>query len=507
MKRIRCSILLVLFIVLVSCTDQEPIPTQEAPSGTEMSEEAERVDLVIGLIGPLSDGSNLTSYEPATRLMQALIHRALFTLDEHMQIAPDLASSYEVEMDTEGSRIWYIRLRPGLSFSDGTALRTEDVVASLNQAKTQGLSDSFTDSWEEVWRVDGDRIAVRETEKDNNLLYDLSQPSAYILKRQDLTITDFTKAPGLGDYTIKAFSAGQAVLQKRQGAAEGIESIVLKVYSEEADGLLRLEQGDLDAWLAPSGAVFNALQQNPAFRYIRVPSLTQTWLGFNTEIWPFNDPEVRLAIAQALDKKKLLQVALEGDGQVSRHVDPWQNLAGSEVSGPDLEAARAHLKKAGITGPSVRLDILTTDQSKLLMYEVIKDNLEALGMRVNAVSMDFDTYVSTIREGDYKAYIGGYTLAQPEVFLNDMFSSAKIGNTNVARFKDRKVDTWLAGLRSDLEQKLFPDRQELTAYLDEKMPFVPLFQSMHHLIYHKNLEGVKLRADGTIHPSQWRWKR
>lgn len=64
--------------------------------------------------------------------MNLLTYNTLVTMDENMQPVADLAESYENTSDTE----WVFHLRQGVKFHDGSDMTTEDVVASLERAKT-----------------------------------------------------------------------------------------------------------------------------------------------------------------------------------------------------------------------------------------------------------------------------------------------------------------------------------------------------------------------------------
>lgn len=506
MKYRQLFVLLILITTLMSCgTGVEEVRTEEPVQTEETGTQGHIEQVVIGLQGSFSSESALKHYDAASRMMQGLLHRALFRLDDALNIQPDVAQSFRVEQDEAGRSTWFIRLKEGLVFSDGKPLRSEDVVASLRRARQDSPFTRFTDSWEEVRRVSDREIAIVSTAVDNNLLLDLTRPTAYILPEN--ASGEAMKIPGLGDYVVEQFGAQEVELARTATSDAAMERITLKAYPDEPSGILALEHGELDAWSGVSSDMFASLEKDSDYNYLSQPSITQTWLGFNDEIWPFNDANVRKAIDRALDKRRLLEIALQGDGIISTHISPWHNLADHAYAGPDLEQARAFLQKAGVRGSSIRLEILTTDQSKLLMYEVIKDDLEALGIRVREVSMDFDTYVRTIQKGDYKAYLGGYTMENEAAFMNDLFSAEQVDESNIARFSDQKVQQGLDVLRRELEQGRAPSNDELREYLDEQLPYVPLFQSNLHLIHHKDLSGVILRADGTIHPAQWKWNR
>src|SRR5260370_12482325 len=81
----------------------------------------------------LNGSTDLITLDPALAYDQnslsaiSMIYTGLVQLDDHMQVQPQLASSWDTSSD---GLTWTFHLRPGLKFSDGTPLTASDVVYS-----------------------------------------------------------------------------------------------------------------------------------------------------------------------------------------------------------------------------------------------------------------------------------------------------------------------------------------------------------------------------------------
>ena len=137
----------------------DPYPT---PSATPAPEPAEFALACYPSAGfhPIT-GTNRTNLNLA-----GLVYEGLFELDQEFQVHNVLCASYTV---SEDGLIWSFRLRPGVTFSDGSALTAADVVSSLEAARTSALySARFADIGAVSATADGG-VTVTLTRANGNL--------------------------------------------------------------------------------------------------------------------------------------------------------------------------------------------------------------------------------------------------------------------------------------------------------------------------------------------------
>ena len=92
------------------------------------------------------------------------------------------------------------------------------------------------------------------------------------------------------------------------------------------------------------------VKSNKELMALEKTSVSVEYLAMNCEKEPFNDPKVRQAINYALNQQEIIDVVLEGRGQVANSVMNV-NIPGysEEITGysQDLEKAKALMAEAG----------------------------------------------------------------------------------------------------------------------------------------------------------------
>ena len=127
MRKIIAALLAAaLCLGLAGCglAPEPEVPPTPTPSATPAPEPAEFALACYPSAGfhPIT-GTNRTNLNLA-----GLVYEGLFELDQEFQVHNVLCASYTV---SEDGLIWSFRLRPGVTFSDGSALTAADVVSSL----------------------------------------------------------------------------------------------------------------------------------------------------------------------------------------------------------------------------------------------------------------------------------------------------------------------------------------------------------------------------------------
>ena len=133
--------------------------------------------------------------------------------------------------------------------------------------------------------------------------------------------------------------------------------------------------------------------------------------------------------------------------------------------------------------------------------EVIQANLAELGIAMEIESMDYATHLNAIMSGDFETAISGYTSSYLYSFVSGLYHSDAIDAANLARLNDPTVDQ-LIELDKAKQTEIF---QELSAYLNEKSPFVPLYQTMVVKAYDKDLTGVTVGKNGNVRFEDVKW--
>ncbi len=188
-----------------------------------------------------------------------------------------------------------------------------------------------------------------------------------------------------------------------------------------------------------------SLKDDPRFTYVTSPVAgIPDFLALNTAKAPFDKVEVRQAVAWALNRNDIRDLAYMGSGEVGNQEVPsgstWFDGTDPYSSGPDIAKAKALLAKAGYP------DGLTVEYLGLPQYpellktgEVVRDQLKAIGITMNIKQVDVSVWFDAFSQGDYQI-----TSAYQERTLDpDNFYSLVIksgGPINTTAYSNPTVD-------------------------------------------------------------------
>ena len=294
-----------------------PTPT---PSATPAPEPAEFALACYPSAGfhPIT-GTNRTNLNLA-----GLVYEGLFELDQEFQVHNVLCASYTV---SEDGLTWSFRLRPGVTFSDGSALTAADVVSSLEAARTSALySARFADIGAVSATADGG-VTVTLTRANGNLPALLDIP----------IVREAGAVPlGTGPYVLTGAGESWSLTANpnwRQGAENlSLQSIPLRAI-HEADELIRAFDTREVTLVSTDLTGTNSLGFSGSFDTVDYPTSTMLYVGFNTVSGPCASAVVRQALLRAFDRSSVVTARLSRHAQAAAlPVSPVSPLYDAELA-------------------------------------------------------------------------------------------------------------------------------------------------------------------------------
>ena len=174
----------------------------------------------------------------------------------------------------------------------------------------------------------------------------------------------------------------------------------------------------------------------------------------NNEVAPFNNPDFRKAIASAIDKEAVIQVALQGTGSVSDSMLPGCFKGVTDTGAPsyDLDKAKEYMEASGLNPADCGFAIICSDDMKLRMGQVIQSCLkENLGIDTTLESMDLATYLDVTATGDYQAAIGNYTASSLLAYSQGVYHSMSVNGSNKTRLNLPEIDALIEKVQTTLD--------------------------------------------------------
>jgi peptide/nickel transport system substrate-binding protein len=407
--------------------------------------------------------TDISSRDVIRCLTADLIHINRSTL----KTEPALAESWKVSRD---GRVYTLKLRQGVLFSDGEPFNADDVVFSFRVYMDPKIHSPQRDQLV----IDGKPINVEKLD-DETVRFTLAEPYAaaerlfdslailprHLLEKAYLSgkfsqVWQLTTSPaefaGLGPFRLKEYVPGvRVVLEKnpyywkedRAGTRlPYLDRIVFLFVDSEDAQVMRFQSGDTDVLSRFDAADFGVFSRAGATRGYHLfdvgPGLEYNFLFFNLndlaskdlpqieakQAW-FRDVRFRQAVSAAIDREAIVRLVYGGRAApLWGPVTPGDKLwIDNSIPHPpqSLERARELLKTAGFTwnaagaligprGKPVEFSILTTSSNaqRSKMATLIQDDLSHLGMNVHIVPLEFRAVVDRLLDThSYEAAIMG----------------------------------------------------------------------------------------------------
>jgi peptide/nickel transport system substrate-binding protein len=252
--------------------------------------------------------------------------------------------------------VWTLKLRQGVTWSDGVPMTANDVVFTINMLKDKPELSNGADmqQWvKEVKKIDDLTVGFTLTAPNPRFQLDyfsvkiwggVNIVPEHIWKDQDpLTFKNYDPAKGwpvgTGAYKLASVSPTEFTYLRDDnwwGAKSGFKSrlpnpkkLVWNWAGPEEKRVALMADNQLDSLMDITLGAYEALKaKNPNaiawyqdLPYATLDPCSRTF-EFNTTVEPWNDPEMRWAINYIFDRDQIVAIAYEGTTVKSRHFFP-----------------------------------------------------------------------------------------------------------------------------------------------------------------------------------------
>ena len=250
--------------------------------------------------------------------------------------------------------------------------------------------------------------------------------------------------------------------------------------------------------LTPSDA--STFKTDPKFVLVETGG-SSVPLGVNVTMAPFDKKEVRQALGYAIDRERIANQVFAGavrktqlywgtTDQFDKSLDNKYNY--------DPAKARQMIEKAGAAGASIEISIpnYAAQQST---YEIVRNNLEAVGFKVSSKIYNSTDYNAKLAEGNLgQAFITTHGSGfSARVRLNALPTLRE--KTNISKVTDPKYTTLRQNLfsaKSDEEGKLALD--ELTKYMTDEAFSLVLMDQNNVNVFAANFKGTTFSVTNQV---------
>jgi len=504
------ALALVMVFGLAACASQTEEPSEE--SEAEEPAPAEEPELVKGGTLRLTYSSDPTSLDvqrtPSVGFIHAVIYDTLVEYGPDRTYVGSLAESWTVSED--GNEIVF-KLRPGIKFHDGTDFNAEAVKFNMDRLMDPELASpgaTWVGTLEGVEVVDDLTVKFLFSEPYSPFFYSLS--TSFLAIQSPTAVQEYGEdygqlaAVGTGPFKFESWEAGSRITMVRnedyqtrvpwfenRGPAY-FDKVVFYNMPDETTQMFALKDNEVDVIGVPT-QYYQQLGKDENVEIYRSAASTVVYLGINASKAPWNNVELRRAVAHTIDREEVVQVALDGIGQpnatpIATTVFGYDPTLEDDVVYPkDLGKARTVLTEQGYTdtdgdgwvdkdGQPLVLEILTyTSAPYPKLAEVVREQIIKAGIKAEIKTLESATLLASTPEGKHDAICIAYGWSDPDILFY-FFHSSNLDRTNRVHYASPQVDQLLEKARTVVDtDERFAVYRELQEIIIQDAPWIPLY--------------------------------
>jgi peptide/nickel transport system substrate-binding protein len=349
-------------------------------------------------------------------------------------VEPALATSWDTSAD---GLAWTFHLRPGVKFSDGTPLTSNDVKVSLDLARG-GQRSVWKDNYKAISSIatpDPMTVVINLTEPHAPLLSELAMFPAWIMQADMANATDQPgyddsmawASKGTGGYYTESWKKGDPVILKRNPnywkMTPAVDEVDIEYIPDDNTRILKLQGGEDDVVDFVPFSQIDSLNQQTGLQAQDFPIQQTDFAMLNVTKAPLNDVNVRQALNYATDKDAIIKSVFFGQAQPMNAPIPNGTYVDKESPGYPYDLAKAQSLMAASSVPSgftLPMVVPNNNQDRVNTAIILKDEWSKIGVAVDIQQVDSPTWRQAFHSGNYSATLSAWT--------NDMNDPTEIVN-------------------------------------------------------------------------------
>ena len=363
-----------------------------------------------------------TCADYTNRALFSLIYQGLFVTDSDYQVHPILCDYYTVSAD---SRTYTIYLRQDATFSDGTPVTIEDVLACYQQAL---VVDYYRGRFRCVTRV--------FLSEDGGISFYLNTAYENFCILLDVPIVKATEVEaayplGTGPYQLEYTNAGARLrLRKNWWCQAELPFAASSIPLQEAEDIYQIrdafEFGDVGLVCANPGTESYADYRSD-YELWDCENGIFLYIGCNTEKGSlFANTTLRKALTYAVDRDLLVDTYYHSFAySASLPASPLSPYYSNQLAAKyayDPAKFQSALAETGNVGSTVRILVNEGDTLRLRVARELGKILEGYGLVVEMFEYRDENYFYMLGIGKYDIYVGKTRLS-PNMDLSPFFAS------------------------------------------------------------------------------------
>ncbi len=489
--------------------------------------------------------------------------------DNSDQVNPVLATGYSYSKD--GKTLW-INLRHGVKFqttpwfTPTRDFNADDVVFSLNRmlervpdfpnfnianrvedSNSQGMT--YTDRQVNIYHQQAKKVrfpyfeSIKLNEKiksvqsagkyrvkitlfqpDYSILSHLASQYAIMFSQEyalqlsaDDNLSQLDSLPvGTGAYQVQSYFRNRYVRLVRNphywGKKPHIEHIIIDLSTNRSGRLLKFLNNECQVAAAPEVSQLGLLRQNHERYYLKsADGMNLAYLAFNFSRPAMRDIDTRRAIAQAINRTRIINQIYHGTATVAERIIPIVSWASGQNS-PDFAYGYQPAQAKKVLAPlKLHLNLWAVNEDRiynpapLSTAELIQNDLANVGVQVSIhyVTRTFLNQQLAQGKANYDLILTGWLTGNldPDTFMHPILScSTRKESTNLSHWCYLPFENALTQALQSPQKKersrFYNIAQEIAL---AQVPIVPLANVKRMLVINNRVQGLKLTSFGNVH--------
>lgn len=405
-------------------------------------------------------------------IVTSMMYVNLLRFDAEGRIVLDAAKYYSV---SEDGRIYQFYLRENLRFADGEPLTATDVSFSMHRLIAEETNSPRANLLDQLIGYEAFRsgrtaqVAGIRVDDKYKISFELKRPYApflSVLTLPNLAIINQKIWEKYGNIEHDGMASGPYHLFEWRRDADillkanahyskpgNLEAVQLRILKDPFSMVAEFKRGNVHIIEVPLSEL-ESLRQKAILQ--EVDEYNLYFIGLNMKNQLFADEKIRLALAHALDREKILQAVQLGQGYAATGPIP-RGMAG-HLSDDGFfsfseDIARQSLQESSYQEQELRL-LASNNPRTIAICEVFKQYFESVGFKIRLVFRDWNAFTEELLKGEFELFYRNWVADYPDGdnFLYPLYHTDSHGaGGNYGCYSDPDLDELIQKSRRETD--------------------------------------------------------
>lgn len=289
-----------------------------------------------------------------------------------------------------------------------------------------------------------------------------------------------------------------------------LEQLVYDITPNSTTRIAKMLTNECDVTPHPNSSQLSILASRNDIKVQKETNLNIGFWAFNTQKAPFDDSRVRRALAHAIDIEKIMHAVYLDNGKRLESIlpnDSWAYQAQVNMPNYNPELAKRLLQQAGIV-EGFKMDLWAMPVARIYnpnarkMAELIQSDLKKIGITVNIVEYEWNTFIKKLEEHAHDTVLLGWSAdtPDPDNFFSPLLScAAALNGKNAANWCDPEFDLLLSKALDTIEiekrKEFYFQAQQMVI---QELPLLPIAQGMRFQASSTSVENIEIKSFGGV---------